>query len=127
MGHFMATSTTIISKTTQIKGDITFSGELCVDGKIIGNILVDNEKDAHLVINETGVVEGDIRVPNIIINGLVTGNVYSSKQLEMSVKGVVNGTIQYQSMQMIKGAQVNGSITTNQNDAKKPKLLGPVV
>lgn len=105
---------TLISRTTQIKGDLTFSGELQLEGKVTGNIYSDGQKDARLVIADTGVVEGEIRVPVVIVNGTVIGNIYSTKQLEMAAKGMVKGSVHYNSIQMIKGAQVNGSMINNQ-------------
>lgn len=105
---------TLISRTTQIKGDLTFSGELQLEGKVVGNIYSEGQKDARLVIADTGVVEGEIRVPVVIVNGTVIGNIYSTKQLEMAAKGMVKGSVHYNSIQMIKGAQVNGSMINNQ-------------
>jgi cytoskeletal protein CcmA (bactofilin family) len=110
---------TLISRTTQIKGDLTFSGELQLEGKVVGNIYADDNKDARLVIADTGVVEGEIRVPVVIVNGTVIGNIYSTKQLEMAAKGLVKGTVHYHSIQMIKGAQVNGSMISSQTKDSK--------
>lgn len=117
MGFFSSTPT-LISRNTHIKGDVTFSGELTVEGKIVGNILAEGEKDARLAINEMGIVEGDIRVPSITINGLVIGNVYCSKQLDMDAKGVVKGSVHYHSIQMVKGAQVNGNMISASEETK---------
>lgn len=110
---------TLISRTTQIKGDLTFSGELQLEGRVVGNIYADDNKDARLVIADTGVVEGEIRVPVVIVNGTVIGNIYSTKQLEMAAKGLVKGTVHYHSIQMIKGAQVNGSMISSQTKDSK--------
>lgn len=112
---------TLISRTTQLKGDLTFSGELQLEGKVVGNIYAEDQKDARLVIADTGVVEGEIRVPVVIVNGTVIGNIYSSKQLEMAAKGLVKGTVHYHSIQMVKGAQVNGSMISSQT--KDGKVL----
>lgn len=112
---------TLISRTTQLKGDLTFSGELQLEGKLVGNIYAEDNKDARLVIADTGLVEGEIRVPVVIVNGTVIGNIYSSKQLEMAAKGLVKGTVHYHSIQMVKGAQVNGSMISSQT--KETKLL----
>ena len=112
---------TLISRTTQLKGDLTFSGELQLEGKVVGNIYAEDNKDARLVIADTGLVEGEIRVPVVIVNGTVIGNIYSSKQLEMAAKGLVKGTVHYHSIQMVKGAQVNGSMISSQT--KETKLL----
>lgn len=101
---------TLISRATKVVGDLHFTGELQLEGKVTGNIIAEDEKDAKVVIADTGVVEGEIRAPVVIVNGKVLGNIYSSKHLELAAKGNVTGTVHYHSIEMVKGAQVNGSM-----------------
>lgn len=101
---------TLISRATKVIGDLHFTGELQLEGKVTGNIIAEDEKDAKVVIADTGVVEGEIRAPVVIVNGKVLGNIYSSKHLELAAKGNVTGTVHYHSIEMVKGAQVNGSM-----------------
>ncbi len=108
---------TLISRATRVVGDLHFTGELQLEGKVTGNIIAENEKDAKLVIADTGVVEGEIRAPIVIVNGKVLGNIYSSKHLELAAKGNVVGTVHYHSIEMVKGAQVNGSMVNTQQQA----------
>ncbi len=108
---------TLISRATKVIGDLHFTGELQLEGKVTGNIYADDEKDAKLVIADTGVVEGEIRAPLVIVNGKVTGNIYSSKHLELAAKGNVTGSVHYQSIEMVKGAQVNGSMVNKQQES----------
>jgi len=107
---------TLISRATKVVGDLHFTGELQLEGKVTGNIIADDEKDAKLVIAETGVVEGEVRSPVVVVNGKVLGNIYSSKHLELAAKGNVTGTIHYHSIEMVKGAQVNGSMVNKQKE-----------
>jgi len=58
-----------------------------------------------------GRVEGDIRVPCVIINGEIVGDVYSSKQLELASKARVKGNVFYTLVEMAAGSEVNGSLT----------------
>lgn len=108
---------TLISRATKVIGDLHFTGELQLEGKVIGNIFADDEKDAKLVIADTGMVEGEVRAPVVIVNGKVTGNIYSSKHLELAAKGNVTGTIHYHSIEMVKGAQVSGSMVNKQQES----------
>lgn len=108
---------TLISRATRVNGDLHFTGELQIEGKVTGNIYADDEKDAKLVIADTGIVEGEIRAPVVIVNGKIIGNVYSSKHLELAAKGNVTGTVHYTSIEMVKGAQLNGSMVNNQQQA----------
>lgn len=107
---------TLISRATKVIGDLHFTGELQVEGKVTGSIIAEDEKDAKLVIADTGMVEGEIRVPVVVVNGKVLGNIYSSKHLELAAKGNVTGTVHYQSIEMVKGAQVNGSMINKQQE-----------
>lgn len=103
---------TLISRSTKVVGDMHFTGELQIEGKIVGNILADDTKDAKVVIADTGLVEGEIRAPLVIVNGKIIGNIYSSKHLELAAKGIVTGTVNYHSIEVVKGAQVNGSMVS---------------
>lgn len=113
---------TLISRQTEIKGDLRFTGELIVEGKIIGNVYADDESEALIRIAETGVVEGEIWVPSAIVNGLVQGDVHSSKHLELAAKAVVMGNVFYNLIEMVMGSEVNGSllqIARAKQDAKR--------
>lgn len=101
---------TLISRGTKVVGDLHFSGDLQVEGKVCGNIIAESGNDAKLVVAEKGLVEGEIRVPMVIINGTVKGDVYSTKHVELASKAMVEGNVHYQLIEMVKGAQVNGSL-----------------
>src|SRR5690606_405467 len=75
-----------------------------------GNILVESGQDARIVVAESGVVEGEIRVPVAVINGHVSGDIHSSKHIELAAKAVVVGSVHYQLIEMVKGSQVNGNL-----------------
>lgn len=108
---------TLISRSTKVVGDLHFTGELQLEGKVSGNIIASDEKDAKVVIADTGMVEGEIRAPIVIVNGKVVGNIYSSKHLELAAKGNVTGTVHYHFIEMVKGAQLNGSMVNKQQES----------
>lgn len=107
---FAAGSTTLISKATEVVGDIHFSGNLEVEGRVRGNIYAEDGSDARVRVMEKGMVEGEISVPTIVINGSVNGDVHSGKHVELAAKAVVQGNVHYNLIEMVKGAQVNGSL-----------------
>ena len=113
---------TLISRQTEIMGDLRFTGELIVEGKIKGNVYADDESGALIRIAETGVVEGEIWVPTAVVNGLVKGDLHTSKHLELAAKAVVMGNVFYNLIEMVMGSEVNGSlmqIARAQQDAKR--------
>jgi cytoskeletal protein CcmA (bactofilin family) len=103
--------TTLISHETVIVGDVHFYGNLDVEGLVQGNIIAQSGKEALLRVVGKGRVEGEIRVPCVIVNGVVQGDVYSSKHLELASKSRVQGNVFYTLVEMAAGAEVNGSLT----------------
>ncbi len=107
---FAAGSTTLISKATEIVGDIHFTGNLEVEGRVRGSIFAEDGSDARIRVMEKGFVEGEIRSPTVVVNGNVTGDIHSSKHIELAAKAVVQGNVHYSLIEMVKGAQVNGNL-----------------
>lgn len=94
-----------VASQTDVSGDIRFTGGLHVEGRVAGNI---TSEDGALHVH--GEVVGEIRVPHVVINGLVQGDVYASEHIELAAKAVVNGNVYYRTMEMLMGAQVNGGL-----------------
>ncbi|AZZ94640.1 polymer-forming cytoskeletal protein [Hahella sp. KA22] len=106
-GHF----DTLISRSTEIKGDLQFTGGLHIDGKILGKIKADTtDEDAIVRVSDVGEVNGDVIAPHIIINGKVNGDVYSSEHIELAPKASITGNVYYNLIEMAMGAEVNGNL-----------------
>lgn len=103
--------TTLVSHDTVIIGDIRFSGNLDVEGLVQGNIIADATSDALVRVVGKGRVEGEIRVPSVVINGEVRGTVYATRHLELAPKCRVEGDVFYHTVEMAAGAEINGSLT----------------
>ncbi|MBC6905377.1 polymer-forming cytoskeletal protein [Saccharophagus sp. K07] len=109
---------TLISKGTRIVGEVHFSGELNVQGQVVGNIIADG--NSELEIAQSGQIEGQIHVPKVIVRGLVQGDIRCSKHLELGATAVVNGNVFYTLIEMVKGSQVNGSLVyVSETEPKK--------
>ncbi len=116
-GFTSSNATTLVSKDTEIVGDIRFSGNLDIEGTVRGNIIASEGKDAVVRVVDKGLVEGEIHAPSVIVNGTVTGDVHSSKHLELASKARVKGNVHYALVEMAIGAEVNGSLTHSASDA----------
>ena len=115
----------LIGQLTEIQGDIIFSGGLHVDGKARGNILA-TEPGSQLTVSDQGSVEGEVKVPNVILNGHVTGDVYASERIELASEARVNGTVYYNLIEMAIGAEVNGKLvhrSLNDNGSQNPQVI----
>jgi cytoskeletal protein CcmA (bactofilin family) len=108
---------TLIGQHTHIKGDVSFSGGLRIDGSIAGNINATGDSDSVLTLSEMGSVEGEVRVPNLIVNGTISGNVYASEHIELAPKARIQGNVYYHLLEMSMGSSVNGQmIHINETD-----------
>ena len=100
----------LLCASTKIVGEIHFSGDFYLEGSLKGNIYSEEGKPSKLIITETGFVDGELHVANSIINGRVKGAIFSSKHIELAAKAVIEGTIHYQSIEMVKGSQLIGQM-----------------
>lgn len=101
----------LIGADTRIDGDIHFKGGLRIDGQVRGNVIADPVDGAMLVISENARVEGEVRGGHLVINGDITGAVFSSELLELQPKARITGDVTYQALEMHGGAIVAGRLT----------------
>lgn len=109
---------TLIGTTIEIRGDLVFSGGLHVDGKIIGNVIAEDGSDSMLVLSDHGSIEGEVRVPYVVLNGEIIGDVYAAERVELSSHAQVNGNVYYNLLEMAMGSEVNGSLVHCKNEKK---------
>ena len=109
---------TLIGNSIEVRGDLIFSGGLHVDGKIVGNVIAEDGSDSMLVLSDHGSIEGEVRVPFVVLNGEVIGDVYAAERVELSGRAQVSGNVFYNLLEMAMGAEVNGSLVHCKNEKK---------
>ena len=122
---FSLGDTTLISKDTHITGDIQFSGNLEIEGKVTGSV-VSSDDAGKVRILPTGHVTGDIHTPTAVINGRIDGNIYSSEEIHLSSDSFVDGNLYYVLIEIEKGAQMNGTFVYQPNQDDLKVLESPV-
>ena len=122
-GFSAARIDTLVGRKSEIKGDLLFSGGLHVDGKIVGNVIAEEGSTAMLILSEHGSIEGEVRVPNMILNGEVVGDVYGSTRVELAPKSRIKGSVYYNLIEMAIGAEVNGGLIHQPLGSEAPKRL----
>src|SRR6476660_3843934 len=95
---------TLISSDTTLKGDLSSSNDLRIDGTIIGDI----KSSAKVIIGASGVVEGDIFSTQADIVGKVSGNIRAKDILQLRGDCVVNGNLYAGKLQVEPTATFNG-------------------
>lgn len=114
---------TLIGSQVSIRGDVTFSGGLYVEGRIHGAVCAEEGAKAILTLSEHGFIEGEVRVPVVIVNGQLDGDLYASDRIELGAHARVQGNIHYRVVEMAAGAMITGRLI---HDELPPKQLsGP--
>jgi len=109
----------IIASGTTLKGDITSTGDIRIDGVLQGNI----NCTAKVVIGGNGVVDGDISGQQADIMGKVTGTVKVKELLQLRGGSNLTGNIYASKLQIETSANFNGQC--HMNPAVVPAKTAP--
>ncbi len=110
---------TMIGESTEVTGSMVFSGGLLIEGKVFGNISSAHKDDGDmLILNVGGLIEGDVSVPNVVVNGTVNGDIHVTGRAELAQGAQITGNVYYSLLEMASGAKINGNLV-NQESAKE--------
>jgi cytoskeletal protein CcmA (bactofilin family) len=101
---------TLVDARTRINGDVEFAGGFHLDGCINGNVSGEPGAQSFLVVGEQGTIDGSVMVSNIVLNGLVRGDIDAIGRVELGEKARVLGSVRYQVIETAVGAQINGKL-----------------
>ena len=105
-----------ISQGIRIKGEVTGSESLYVDGRIEGTI---SFKDHRVTVGRNGVVTANIAAREVVIMGKVTGNVECSDRVDIRSEGSLTGDVVSQRISVEDGAMLRGSVQLTPSEPKK--------
>ena len=108
---------TLIGENTTVKGDVRFRGGLHVDGRIDGGVATADGQEGELTLSERGSIKGEVKVPVVVINGRVEGDIVSSKRVELNPQARVSGNIRYRKIHMHLGSEVIGQLICESEEA----------
>ena len=117
---------TLVGPQSEVVGDIKFSGGLHVEGTIKGNVIAENDGRSLVQLTESGTIEGEIRAPFVVLNGVVIGDVHGGEHVELASKARVAGNVYYNLIEMAVGAEVNGKLVHTQSSDDIPLALGHI-
>lgn len=96
--------TSLLGRGSAFEGKLTFEGTVRIDGRFRGEVFSDDT----LVIGEGALVEAEIDIGEIIIQGTVVGNIKAKRSIEIHAPGRVKGDIHTPSLQIDKGVIFEG-------------------
>jgi len=114
--------TTLIDKDIVISGHTPYTGGIRIDGTIKGNLKVHGEEDSLLIMGHGSKITGDVEVEKAIINGEINGNIKCHDYLELNTNAIVNGSIEYNIIEVQEGSKITGNLKFSKNSKKiEPK------
>ena len=102
-----------IGKSIVIKGEVSGSEDLIIEGQVEGKIEL---RDHVLSVGETGRVQAHIVAKAIIVHGAVTGNLTAAEKVDIRENGTVDGDIVAPRVAIADGAKFRGSIDMRRDE-----------
>lgn len=119
-GENLGPKVTVLTRDTEFRGTVGFTGELQLNGRLEGEIL---SEDGTLIIGDTALVKADIRAKRVIVRGQVFGNILARERLELVGSARVVGDVQTGALAIEQGAVFIGKSESLQADkVEKPDL-----
>ncbi len=109
---------TIIGKSILIEGEIEGDEDLTVEGRVSGSIHLTKD----LYIQPDGIVQANLDVRNVVIQGVLVGNVVASQRIELVEGGRMVGDIKAPRVLINDGAAFSGQVDMGEfTTVKKPE------
>jgi len=110
-----------IGKSVIIKGELSGSEDLYVDGVVEGTIQLQNN---NLVIGPNGQVRASVHAKGVAVQGKIEGNIRATERAELRKSAAVVGDIFTQRIAIEEGAYFKGKVDI-QREAAKPLAVSP--
>ena len=115
----------VLGADTAIKGDLSATADLHIDGKIEGDVTC-----TSLVQGESSVIAGSVRADSARLSGTVKGSI-DATELVILRSARIHGDVHYDTLTIEQGAQVDGRFAPRganaapvvSEEANEPRLI----
>jgi cytoskeletal protein CcmA (bactofilin family) len=104
-----------IGKSVIIKGELSGSEDLYVDGQVEGSIELSGNK---LIIGPHGQVRANVNAKGVIVQGKLEGNIHASERAELTKSAIAVGDIVTQRVAIEEGAYFKGKVDIQREMSK---------
>src|ERR1700724_2392998 len=104
-----------LGKSVVIKGELSGSEDLYIDGTVEGAIQLQGN---DLTIGPNGHVHADVNAKGVVVQGKLEGNIRASDRVEMRKSAVILGDIVTQRIAIEDGAYFKGKVEIQRESAK---------
>jgi cytoskeletal protein CcmA (bactofilin family) len=104
-----------IGKSVVIKGELSGSEDLYLDGQVEGSIELRNHS---LTVGPNGKVKANVSAKGVVIQGKLDGSVTASDRVELRKSAVVTGDVTTQRISIEEGAFLKGKVDIQKDSGK---------
>ena len=112
------TECALIGKSVIIKGELSGSEDLYVDGQVEGSIELHGN---NLTVGPHGQVKASVNAKGVIIQGKLEGNIKATERTELRKSAVAVGDVTTQRMAIEEGAFYKGRVDIQRDSSKSDK------
>jgi cytoskeletal protein CcmA (bactofilin family) len=112
---------TTIARGSKVKGSITGSTPLRVEGELDGRI----RSDGPVTVDKSGLVKGEVHADTVQISGKLVGNVTGKSRVEVLAGGSLVGDVTAPAFVIIEGAFYKGQVEMSGSDSSKAAGQAP--
>jgi cytoskeletal protein CcmA (bactofilin family) len=104
----------IIGAGTNITGDVNCSGDIRIDGGLVGNLIVQGK----VIIGNSGSIKGEITCKNSEVEGKIEGKISVAELLSLKATSSILGDIKTRRLAIEPGANFTGNCVMNSGSAQ---------
>ena len=108
-----------ISQGIKIKGEVTGSEDLFVDGIVDGKL---NLSNGSLTIGPNGQVKADLHAREVIVRGKIEGKVTGRDKVQLWSTGQITGEVQTDRLAIEDGALLSGKVEAGRQTSKPTEV-----
>jgi cytoskeletal protein CcmA (bactofilin family) len=118
-----------IGKSVVIKGELSGSEDLYIDGRVSGTIEL---RGNRLTIGPNGQIQANINAKGVVVQGKLEGSIQASDRVELRASAVMVGDVVTQRIAIEDGAYLKGKVDIQKEASKavskpeaKPEATSP--
>jgi cytoskeletal protein CcmA (bactofilin family) len=119
-----AEGSTVIGRSVTIHGEVSGKEDLFMDGVVEGTISL---PESRLTVGPNARVLADVDARDVVIYGLVEGNIRATGRIELRESGVMKGDIVAGRLSIEENASIKGKVELSETMASAGPRSGAVV
>lgn len=115
-----AEGTTNIGKSVTIRGELTGTEDLYLDGIFDGSVKL---PESRLTVGANARIKADLQVRDLVVFGTIDGNVAASGSIDLRQTAVLTGDVSAARLSVEEGASVRGKVDLTGQAAAAPAVV----